>query len=81
MHEGLGLHTIKSIYEETHALTHTSMRLKGDHLVNAALDNAVSRKSNFVRKGSSVVQAEKTYIRALNMTIQVGEITPFQTDN
>ena len=74
MHEGLGLHTIKSLYEETHALNHTSMRLKGDHLVNAALDNAVSRESNFVRKGSSVVQAEKTYMRALDMHSQGGDI-------
>ena len=78
MQEGLGLHTIKSLYEETHALNHTSMRLKGDHLVNAAHDNAVSRESNFIRKGSSVVQAEKTYMKALNMHIQGGEITPSQ---
>ena len=74
MHEGLGLHTIKSLYEETHALNHTSMRLKGDHLVNAALDNALSRESNFVRKGSSVVQAEKAFLRALDMHSQGGEI-------
>ena len=78
MQEGLGLHTIKSLYEETHALNHPSLRLKGDHLVNAAHDNAVSRESNFIRKGSSVVQAEKTYMKALNMHIQGGEITPSQ---
>ena len=77
MQEGLGIHTIKSLYEETHALNHMSMRLKGDHIVNACLDNAVSQESNFVRKRSTVVQSENTHMRDLDMHCQGGEIPSF----
>ena len=44
MQEGLWLHMIKALYEETHAINLTAMRLKGDPLVNASLDNAVSHE-------------------------------------
>ena len=54
MQEGLGIPTIKALYEETHALNHTAMRLKGDEIVKAALDNGISRESNLVRKRSSL---------------------------
>ena len=50
MSQGLGIHSIKSLYEETHALDHSAMRLKGDELVNTALDNAITRESKFVRE-------------------------------
>ena len=59
MQQGLGIHTIKALYEETHAINHTAMRLSGDKTVNAVLDNAVARESLLVRKWSSVVRAEK----------------------
>jgi hypothetical protein len=65
MSQGLGIHTIKSLYEETHALNHNAMRLKGDETVNAALDNAISREAQFVKKGSSVVRAEETHLKAM----------------
>ena len=55
MQQGLGLQSIKSLYEETHALNHSSMRLKGDEVVNSMLDNAIARESQLVRKRSSVV--------------------------
>ena len=73
MQQGLGLHSIKSLYEETHALNHSSMRLKGDNVVNAVLDNAISRESQLVRKRSSVVQAETTHNKALDMHLQESE--------
>ena len=50
MQEGLGIHTIKELYQETHALNHTAMRLKGDTVVNASLDNAISHESQLVGK-------------------------------
>ena len=77
MQEGLGIHTIKALYEETHANNHTSMRLKGDVIVNASLDNAISRESQLVRKKSSIVRAENTHMTAINMNCQGGEIPLF----
>ena len=49
------------------------MRLKGDNVVNAVLDNAISRESQLVRKRSSVVQAETTHNKALDMHLQESE--------
>ena len=77
MQEGLGIPTIKALYEETHALNHTAMRLKGDEVVKAALDNGISRESNLVRKRSSLVRAEKTHMLALDMHCQDGEVPSF----
>ena len=56
MQTGLGLHTIKALYEETHALDHTAMRLNADEIVKVSLDNAVSCESQLVRQRSSVVR-------------------------
>ena len=81
MQQGLGIHTIKALYEETHAINHTAMRLKGDKTVNAALDNAVARESLLVRKRSSVVRAEKTHMNALNVLYDNGEAPSFHNDN
>ena len=77
MQEGLGIHTIKALYEETHAINHTAMRLKGDVIVNSSLDNAISRESQLVRKKSSIVRAENTHMRAIDMNCQDGEIPSF----
>ena len=73
MQQGLGLHSIKALYEETHALNHSSMRLKGDKVVNSVLDNAILRESQLVRKRSSVVQAEATHMTAIAMHFQSNE--------
>ena len=73
----LSFHMQESLYEETHALNHMSMRLKGDNIVNACLDNTVSQESNFVRKKSTVVQSENTHMKALDMHCQGGELPTF----
>ena len=80
MPQGLGIKTVKELYEETHALNHTAMRLKGDKTVNAALDNAIARESQLVRKRSSVVRAEKTHTMALNVLYPDGEAPSFPND-
>ena len=49
MQQGLGLHSIKSLYEETQALNHASMRLKGDEVVIYIHENAISQESQLVR--------------------------------
>ena len=38
MKEGMVIQTISTLYETVHCLNHTQMRLKGDKVVNAALD-------------------------------------------
>ena len=77
MSEGLGMHTIASLYEETHCLNHAAMRMKGDPIVNAALDIAIAREEQFQRKGSTVCRAENIYMQSLNMSCQGGEFPIF----
>ena len=43
MQQGLGIPSISTLYEEAHCMNHTAMRLKGDPVVNAAMDNAINR--------------------------------------
>ena len=67
MQQGLSIPSISALYEEAHCLNHTAMRLKGDPVVNAAMDNAIDRESQFVRKGSAVVRAEEVHITAMHL--------------
>ena len=43
------------------------MRLKADSIVQAALDSAIARESQWVRKGSTVVRSEKHFQSAISM--------------
>ena len=47
-----------TLYLEGHAGNYTSMRLKGDTIVNAALESQVSRESKWSRKSSTIVACE-----------------------
>ena len=53
------------------------MRLKGDPIVNAAMDNTIEREGQFVRKGSVVVRAQKVHETAMHMTCLEGEFPSF----
>ena len=77
MQQGLGLHSIKSLYEETQALNHASMRLKGDEVVIYIHENAISQESQLVRRRkNNIVQAQARHTKALDMHCQDGEIPP-----
>jgi hypothetical protein len=47
-------------------MKHNAMRLQGDAIVNNALDNTISRASQYVRKGSSLVRAKETHLKAMH---------------
>lgn len=53
------------------------MRLKGDPVVNAAMDNAIVREAQFVRKGSAVVRAEAVHTAAMHKNCPGGEFPEF----
>jgi hypothetical protein len=53
------------------------MRLKGDPVVNAAMDNAIDREAQFVRKGSAVVRAEAVHMAAMHKNCLGGEFPEF----
>ena len=50
MKVGLDIPTIETVYHTTHSLTHTAMRLKGDIVVNTALNNALIRESEWTKR-------------------------------
>ena len=49
--------TVKELYEESHAVAYTSTRLKGDSLVNHAMDTKLDRESTWSSKASTMVQS------------------------
>ena len=70
----LDIKNVSTLYKETHTVTHTSTRLKGDRKVNLALDNRLARESNYTRKKSITVQAEQNYLSAFGRNTVQGEI-------
>ena len=70
----LDIKKISTLYKETHAISHSSTRLKGDACVNLALDNRLARESQLVRKQSVTVQSERIFKTALGRNTVQGEI-------
>ena len=62
----LGLKTPSHIYKEAHAGTYVAMRLKGDKIVNHALDSRLERESEWSRKFSTVVAMDKIYKESIS---------------
>ena len=52
---------ISELYKETHVLNYTNTKLKGDKLVNHALNMKVHRESEFKRKTSAAVEAKEIF--------------------
>ena len=48
-----------TLYLQGHAGNHTSMKIKGDIIVNASLQYQVSREAHWTKKSSSVVACEE----------------------
>ena len=57
----LGMKTPSQVYKEAHAGTYTMMRMKGDSVVNHALDSRLERESGWTRKSSTVVEANRIF--------------------
>ena len=65
MKEGLDVKSISELYTETHAVSHTRTRLKGDTTVNAVMDATLERESDFTRKKSTCTEAESSFKAAI----------------
>ena len=57
----MNIKTITALYKEAHCVTHVATRLKGDSQVNKILDNKIERESEFNKKHSITIEAEKVY--------------------
>ena len=77
MKEGMAIQTISTLHDMVHCLNHTAIRLKGDKIVNAALDNAVKRESALTRKRSTLVRAQEVHNWAMSKYSVDGVISPF----
>ena len=53
MKEGLNFKSISELYKESHTVSHTRTRLKGDSIVNAVINASIARESVFTRKKST----------------------------
>ena len=56
------------------------MRMKGDKVVNAVLDNAIQRESEFTRKGSTAVREQQVHNWAMNKNCVKGEMPTFPVE-
>ena len=74
LNTALNIKKISTLYTETHCISHSSTRLKGDKRVNYVLDNRIQRESQHTRKQSITVLAEQHHISALNMNMVQGKI-------
>jgi hypothetical protein len=57
----LAMKAPSQLYKEAHVGVYTMIRMKGDELVNHALDSKLERESRWTRKSSTVCQADKIY--------------------
>ena len=78
---GLGVKSISELYTEVHTVSHTRTRLKGDNIVNNAIDSSIARESNFTRKKSTCVEAETRFQTALHTCTESGEIPNFEGED
>ena len=68
----MNIKSITALYQETHCVSHTATRLKGDSAVNHALDCRVNRESEWTRKQSITVRAQKEFESAENLNTVYG---------
>ena len=57
----LGIKAPLQLYKEAHTGTYTMIRLKGDKIVNQALDSRLERESSWIKKSSTVTGADKIF--------------------
>ena len=64
----LNIPSISQLYKESHALTHTSTRLKGDRTVNNIIDKKIAREQEWTRKSSTACTSEALFQEASSTT-------------
>ena len=78
MNNTMNIKSITALYQETHCVTHTATRLKGDSAVNHVLDCRVTRESEWTRKKSITVRAQKEFEKAENLNTVFGAQPVFE---
>ena len=53
MPEGLDVKSISELYKEVHTVSHTRTRLRGDPIVNSAMNATIQRESEYTQKKST----------------------------
>ena len=76
---GLNIPTISELYQECHSLAHSQSRIKGDSLVNSALDSKISRESKWTRQLSTVCTSEDQHKRAISDITNDTEVQTWKT--
>ena len=66
------------MYTETHTVSHTQSRLKGDTFVNSAINCTLEREGVWTTKKSTTVQCESIYMNAKQLNSVQGETQPSQ---
>ena len=77
MKEGLNFKSISELYMESHTISHTRTRLKGDSNVNAVVNAFIARESVLTRKKSTCNEAEIEYLTGLHSNTVQDEIPEF----
>ena len=57
----LSIKAPSQLYKETHASGYAMLRMKGDNVVNQALDSRLERERTWTRKTSTVCNSDKMY--------------------
>ena len=65
------------MYKEVHTVSHTRTRLKGDHIVNSAINATIQRESEYTHKKSTCIEAETVYKVALESNTTLGQVPNF----
>ena len=57
----LNIKTPSQLYKEAHAATYAMIRVKGDNIVNLALDSRIERESTWTKKTSIVCESDRIF--------------------
>ena len=74
---GMGIQSISETYMESHTVSHTRTRLKGDTVVNSVINATLERESDYTRKKSTTTEAEITFTTAVHMNTTEGTVPTF----
>ena len=72
---------ISELYTEVHSVSHIRTRLKGDPIVNSAINATYQRESDYTRKKSTCVSAENTFLKALESHTVSDEVPTFSGES
>ena len=77
MPEGLDVKSISELYKEVHTVSHTRTRLRGDPIVNSAMNATIQRESEYTQKKSTCIEAETVFKVALESNTTLGQMPTF----